>query len=147
MKIRKFTEADHQDLYETISDPAVMEYIEPPYTEEKTRTFLRSAALGDAPKIYAAENNAGEYVGYVIYHEYDPGSVEIGWLLKKSAWGRGYARELTKMMIDKAFRDGKDVVIECDPGQAVTKHIAESFGFANEGMTDGCCVYRLKRQE
>ncbi|MCR5656153.1 MAG: GNAT family N-acetyltransferase [Butyrivibrio sp.] len=98
MKIREFVEADYQNLYETLSDPEVMKYIEEPYSEEKTLVFLQDAGLCDKPLIYAAENDNGNYVGYVIYHDYDISSVEIGWILKKSEWGKEYARELTKPM-------------------------------------------------
>ena len=40
MRIRKFTELDFQDLYDTISDPEVMIYIEPPYSVEKAKELL-----------------------------------------------------------------------------------------------------------
>ena len=71
MKIRKFEERDLQDLYEVISDPNVMEYIEPPYTMEQTKHFLQKEGLSESPRILAAENDAGEFVGYVIYHEFN----------------------------------------------------------------------------
>ena len=61
MRIRKFTESDFQDLYDTISDPEVMRYIEPSYSRERTEEFLFNAGLGDNPLIYAAENDEGEY--------------------------------------------------------------------------------------
>lgn len=143
MKIRRFTENDLQELYETISDPEVMRYIEPPYSMKQTREFLMQCGLSEHPRIYAAEAD-GEYVGYVIYHEYDAESIEIGWLLKRSAWGKGYAKELTRMMIDMARQEHKAAVIECAPEQETTKHIAESFGYTYQGIVDGCCLYRLQ---
>ena len=143
MKIRRFTENDLQDLYETISNPEVMRYIEPPYSMEQTREFLMQCGLSEHPRIYpACEDEA--YVGYVIYHEYDEDSIEIGWLLKRSAWGKGYAKELTRMMIEMARQEHKVAVIECAPEQETTKHIAESFGFTYQGIVDGCCLYMLR---
>ena len=68
------------NLYGTLSDPDVMNYIEPVFTLEKTRDFLFRAALSDSPLIYAAEDDNGKYIGYVIYHDYDEISVELGWL-------------------------------------------------------------------
>nr|WP_297708042.1 GNAT family N-acetyltransferase [uncultured Butyrivibrio sp.] len=84
MKIRKFAESDYQNLYETISDPDVMRFIEAPYSEENTRKFLQTAGLCENPLIYAVENDQGNYVGYVIYHDYDNGNKEIGWILKRA---------------------------------------------------------------
>ena len=144
MKIRKFIESDYQDLYDTLSDPEVMIYIEPPYSAEQTKKFLFDYGICDDPFVFAAENDDGKYLGYVIYHDYDDQSMEIGWLLKRSEWGKGYAKELTKMMIEQAKREGKAVVIECDPEQQITKHIAASFGFEYQGEEDDCSVYRLQ---
>lgn len=142
MRIRKFTELDFQDLYDTISDPDVMRYIEPPYTIEKTKEFLFNAGLCDSPLVYVAENNEGKYVGYVIYHDYDEHTIEIGWLLKRSEWGKGYAKELTNMMVKQAKFGGKSVIIECSPEQLITRHIAEVFGFKYQGTIDGCDQWR-----
>ena len=143
MRIKKFTESDFQDLYDTISDPEVMRYIEPPYSRERTEEFLFNAGLCDNPLIYAAENDEGKYVGYVIFHDYDNQSVEIGWLLKYSEWNKGYAKKLTEIMIEQAKSKGKSVIIECSPEQSVTRHIAELFKFQYQGDIDGCSVYRL----
>ncbi len=143
MNIRMFDESDLMNLYGTLSDPDVMKYIEPVFDIDKTREFLHSAALSDPPLIYAAEDNNGKYIGYVIYHDYDEISVELGWLLNKQEWGKGYASGLTELLISKAKREGKNAVIECDPNQAVTKHIAKKNGFVYDGSSDGCDVYRL----
>ena len=143
MNIRMFEELDLMNLYGTLSDPDVMKYIEPVFDINKTIDFLHSAALSDPPLIYAAEDNNGKYIGYVIYHDYDEISVELGWLLNKQEWGKGYASRLTELLISKAKREGKNAVIECNPNQTVTKHIAEKNGFVYAGSNDGCDVYRL----
>ena len=57
--------------------------------------------------------------------------------------GKGYASELTKQMTDKARKAGKSLVIECDPGQEATKHIAVKNGFTWSGRSDGLEIYRL----
>lgn len=144
MIIRNFTKSDLMNLYGTLSDPDVMKYIEPPYSLEETKVFLEDVALAEHPLIYAAEDDNGNYIGYVIYHDYDEDSKEIGWLLNKQEWGKGYASALTSLLIEKAKQSKKDAVIECDVEQNVTKHIAEKYGFVYEGIDDGCCVFRLK---
>ncbi|MCR5684330.1 MAG: GNAT family N-acetyltransferase [Lachnospiraceae bacterium] len=143
MNIRAFNESDLMNLYGTLSDPDVMKYIEPVYSLDQTREFLHDVALSDPPLVYAAEDDNGKYIGYVIYHDYEDDSVELGWLLNKQEWGKGYASKLTKLMIDRARQEGKNMVIECDPEQEVTKHIAEKNGFVYDGVFDECDVYRL----
>lgn len=134
---------DLEVLHELLSDPGVMEYLEPPFTKERTIRFLESAGLSDPPLIYAAEDENCSFMGYVIYHDYDADSKEIGWVLKKEAWGKGYAKELTKQLIERAVSEEKSLIIECVPEQKATKHIAESFGFTYSGRSDSCDLYRL----
>ena len=141
--IRKMKAADFGSLYELLSDPVVMEFLEPPYTKQKTKQFLEFAGLSDPPLVYAVENENDSFIGYVIFHDYDTESKEIGWVLQRNAWGKGYAKELTGQLIAKAASEGKSAVIECVPEQSITKHIAEVFGFSYTGRYDGCDVFRL----
>ena len=144
LKIRKMEERDLEPLYKLLSDEETMKYIEPPYTREQTEEFLKNYGLDEEPFIYTAENENGDFVGYVIYHDYEEDSMELGWLILREFWGRGYATRLTEMMIELARKSGKDAVIECDPEQEVTKKIARKFGFEYQGIEDECEVYRLK---
>ena len=135
---------DLEPLYGLLSDPQVMQYIEPPYTMEQTKSFLHNAGLSDPPLIHAVEEN-DSFIGYVIYHDYDEGSVEIGWVLYPEYWGKGCASQLTKHLIERASSSGKDIVIECVPQQEASKHIAMKYGFEYQGSTENLDVYKLSR--
>lgn len=52
LKIREFTNDDLTELYNLLSDEDVMEFIEPPFSWEKTADFLNSVALIEPPLIY-----------------------------------------------------------------------------------------------
>ena len=99
------------------------------------------SASEPAASVSAEEN--GAFLGYVIYHAYDAESVEIGWVLFPESWGRGYASALTDLLIGRARREQKDVVLECVPAQEATKRIAVKKGFHDCGISDGLAVYRL----
>ena len=141
--IRKMSERDIESLFSLLSDEDVMRYIEPAFTREKAHEFLMSAGLSEEPLIYAVDNDSA-FVGYVIFHAFDEDSIEIGWVLHKRFWGNGYAQNLTKMLIDKAFELKKDVIIECSTEQEATKHIAQKYGFLLTDSVDGLYVYKLK---
>lgn len=144
LHIRPFQQSDLHSLYRLLSDADVMRCMEPPFSEERTSIFLDEVALCDNPLIYAVDDRNGNFVGYVIYHPYDEMAYEIGWVLGKDHWGKGYANELTQALITDAEDRTKSLVIECLPEQSATKKIALRNGFAYEGNVDGCDVYRRK---
>ena len=139
--IRKMRNEDLDDLYALLSDEEVMRYIEPLYTKKKCEQFLLNFGLSKQPLVFAVEDD-GQFIGYVIDHAYDEESVEIGWVLKKACWGKGYAERLTDILIEKALHAGKEVVMECAEEQVVTRHIAERFGLTFYAKENGCLVYR-----
>lgn len=143
LRIRRFEENDLQSLHKLLSDEEVMRYIEPPFTLEKTRDFLENAGLTDESLIYAVEDESSTFIGYAIYHDYGNDSKEIGWLLSKQFWGKGFAQVLTEMLVQKAKAEGKSAIIECSPEQEATKHIAEKLEFRYAGLIDGCDLYKL----
>lgn len=142
--IRRMSTSDLDDLFELLSDPIVMKYLEPPFTRDKTEQFLQLAGLTEDPLILAIDFQ-GEFAGYVIYHDYDDDSIEIGWVIKPNLWGKGLASKLTDLLIEISKPTGKDLIIECSPDQEATKHIAKKYGFVFEGTQSGLELFRLKR--
>ena len=140
--VRKMTPADLEPLYALLSDPEVMKYLEPPFTFEKTEAFLAAQGLAEEPRILAAEDPQHRFIGYVIYHDYDEHSKEIGWVLRKEVWGKHAASHLTKLLVGMAFHEGRDAVIECVPEQTASRKIAEENGFTETETRDGLVVYR-----
>lgn len=88
------------------------------------------------------EDDAG-FVGYVIYHPYGPDSWELGWVLSRAVWGRGYASALTARLIEDARLRTNRLVIECSPAQEAIKRIALRHGFVPAGQQDGLDMYCL----
>ena len=119
LTIRRLRSSDAEALYRILSDRQVMRYLEPPYDRLQTEQFLREAGLAEPPLVYGAEED-GRLLGYVIYHAYDPDSMELGWVLSPDCWGKGYASRLTDRLVELAHRAGKTAVIECVPEQPGT---------------------------
>ena len=142
--IRHFKENDLDNLYKLLSDEEVMRYLEPPFSKEKTTVLLRETGLCEEPLIYAVDDRNGCFIGYVIYHKYEEGSYEIGWVIDREEWHKGYAQELTQMLIQDAKEKKRDLVIECLPEQEVSKRVALMNGFEYSGNVDGCDVYLLR---
>ena len=146
LKIRKMKNSDLESLYKLLSDSKVMKFLEEPYNKAQTLDFLTNAGMSEPPLVYAVDKD-DDFIGYVIFHDYDDLSYEIGWVLYPCCWGKGHASHLTELMIEKAFEINKEVVIECDPKQEATKHIALKYGFQYEGVEDDLEVYRLRKKD
>lgn len=143
--VRPFEERDLDALCAVLSDPETMKYIEPPFSCERTARFLWEAGLCELPLVFAAEDHGG-VIGHVIFHACGaPDRYEVGWVLRRDRWGRGYASELTAALIAEGRARGlKSLLIECDPRQAATRRIAEAFGFRPAGREDGLDVFLLE---
>lgn len=143
--VRPLRQEDTAALYEALSDPEVMRYIEPAYSPAQTRDFIRTAGLCEPPLVYAiAEKATGAVIGHVIWHSYDAQRYELGWVLRRDRWGRGLASELTAALITHARCAGvRALVLECAAEQTVTQHIAERFGFCRLADTP-LVLYELR---
>ena len=59
----------------------------------------------DPPVGYALEaEGAAGLAGYVLFCPLeDPETCELGWFLRRDLWGRGYAGEISRALLDYAF--------------------------------------------
>lgn len=144
--IRNMKPEDVHDLYQVLSDEAVMKYIEPAFDTEKTKNFIHSAGLCDPPLVYAIVWKAtGTVIGHAIFHVYEQSDYELGWVLHRDYWGMGIAGEVTEVLLGYAKHLGAmSCVIECDTQQAVSKRIAIRNGFIHEGTFENLERYRLE---
>ena len=138
LRVEPFRPEDWEALYPILSDPEVMRHIEPPFTPEQTRAFLREAG----ELVYAVrlgENLAGQLIFHPLGADW-----ELGWILGRQFWGRGLASELTAGAIEYAREQNiPGLVIEFDPEQAASRRIAQNCGFQYRGLEDGLEVWRL----
>ncbi|MBO9519627.1 MAG: GNAT family N-acetyltransferase [Porphyrobacter sp.] len=84
------------------------------------------------------EKSSGEWIGRVgpWRPEGWPGP-EVGWALRKSAWGKGYAREAAEAAIDWVFEtlDWSEVIHTIDPANVSSQRLAMALGAVNAGPT------------
>jgi RimJ/RimL family protein N-acetyltransferase len=114
--LRRFTETDVEHLVDLDSDPAVMRYITGGRSTSREevehdilpaflRYYERFAGFGFWAVI---EKATGEFLGWFHFRPEegsDPDEVELGYRLRKAAWGKGYATEGSRALIDKGFTE------------------------------------------
>lgn len=112
--LRRFTQDDDEALLALDRDPLVRKYVEDgePVTIEEAqltiRHFLAYYARSDHFGFWAAiEKSTGNFLGWFHFRASDPAeadSPELGYRLVSSCWGRGYATEGSRALIDHGFR-------------------------------------------
>ncbi len=114
--LRRFTMVDAGELVSLDADPAVMRFITggiPTSREDIENEFL-PAFLGYYQRYQgfgfwaAIEKATGEFLGWFHFRprsDAPPGEVELGYRLRTSAWGQGYATEGSRALIRKGFTE------------------------------------------
>ena len=103
MTVRDFAMDDLEDLQAILGDEETMAYSEPTYTRERTAEFLRQFCVEKKGAVAAALKATGRVIGYILFHELDEGVYEMGWFFNRTCWGKGYALEACKAVVDHAF--------------------------------------------
>ncbi|MFE2141944.1 GNAT family N-acetyltransferase [Streptomyces sp. NPDC059456] len=114
--LRAFTEADTGHLFALDNDPEVMRFINGgrPTSHQTIETVTMPRLLHDyacwGTRGYwaAREKSTGTFLGWFEFRpleEHSPAVVELGYRLRRAAWGRGYATEGSRALIRKGFTD------------------------------------------
>jgi RimJ/RimL family protein N-acetyltransferase len=114
--LRRLTEADVDNLFDLDNDPEVMRFvnggtptprdvIERDLLPRFLRYYERFAGYG----FWAAiEKATGEFLGWFHFRPPEgasPDEVELGYRLRKAAWGQGYGTEASRALIRKGFTE------------------------------------------
>lgn len=114
----------------------------PQHGRADTRQYIKSARLARSRRLalehLVLERAGGRLVGVTSLHRIDWGrrSAGLGYWVRKSAWGRGYATEAARLTLRDAFerlglhRVEAHVALENEASQ----RIPEKLGFHREGV-------------
>lgn len=91
--------------------------------------------------------------GLIVMGQMPDVDIEVGYFLKRSAWGQGYATEVCKRMLQFAFQEVSldKVVASVDANNIASQNVLEKSGFLYAGQTrcwgkDGP-IYKISRDE
>jgi RimJ/RimL family protein N-acetyltransferase len=139
--LRRFSMADADNLVSLDADPDVMRFVTggiPTSRDEIVDEFL-PAFLGyyeryEGYGFWAViEKSTGEFMGWFHFRPREdaaPGEVELGYRLRKSAWGKGYATEGSRALIRKGFTEFgvQRVVAEAMAVNTASRRVMEKAG-------------------
>ena len=145
LRLRRFTPADADLLVDLDSDPQVMRYItygKPTPRTAYVETYLpRWCAIYEAqPELgyFAAERrDTGEFLGWFHLRDdrIEPGYLELGYRLRRAAWGQGYGTEGARALVTHGFaRAGADrISARTLAGNQASRHVMEKCGLRYAG--------------
>lgn len=175
LSLRPFTAADLDDLAALHGDPAVMRYIDDArpvlrevVAEETLPGYLRAyrelpEGLGHRAIV---ERAGGRFAGWISLLPpssvglEDADGLELGYRLRQEVWGRGYATEAARAVVDAAFGHlgAERIVATTMAVNTGSRRVLEKVGlrhvstfFADwpeyiEGAEQGDVVYELTRE-
>jgi len=135
--LRNLKSEDAADLLGALGDPEVMRYVEPAYDLDKTTAFIKKYGLCSPPSVFAlVEKSSQKVIGHVVFHGIgDKEIYELGWILNKGYWGKGYACEISKALLEYGFTElalHKVVAETVDPDKVL--RLMRRLGMTLEGV-------------
>ena len=158
--LRMLRESDFDAYAEMCGDAEVMRYIgdgQPlarPMAWRNLAQMVGHWSLRGYGLWAAEERSSGALVGRIGFWNPDgwPG-FELGWMLRRSFWGRGYATEGARAALRYAFTELRQpqVISLIRPENAASIRVAERLGErrldTTEVMGTPALVYRITREE
>ncbi|MFY9934232.1 MAG: GNAT family N-acetyltransferase [Streptosporangiaceae bacterium] len=139
--LRRFTTADVDNLAGLDADPDVMRFVSGGIAtsrDEIENEFL-PAFLGYYQRYEqygfwaAIERSTGDFLGWFHFRPQEgtaPGQVELGYRLRTSAWGKGYATEGSRALIRKGFTESgvQRVTAEAAAANRASRRVMDKAG-------------------
>jgi ribosomal-protein-alanine N-acetyltransferase len=148
--LRPFNDADANALFALHSSGYVLRYWDaPPWSErERAERFIAAcremAAEGSGARLAIERVSDGAFIGWCGLARWDPDyrSASMGYCLDDAAWGRGYATEAARALLQWAFDtlDLNRVQAETDTRNAASARVLEKLGFVREGTLREDCI-------
>jgi RimJ/RimL family protein N-acetyltransferase len=160
LKLRMLDEADFDAYAEMCADPEVMRYIgdgqplDRPLAWRNLALMVGHWSLRGYGLWAAEERVSGVLVGRIGF--WNPAGwpgFELGWMLRRPFWGRGYATEGARKALQYAFAHmGRPQVISLiRPENAASIRVAQRLGERLVGTTEvlgqPALLYRITREE
>ena len=144
LTLRPFTLRDLKTTFAYASDPENTRHMIPLPIEKKreTRQFLRYVITqwkSNEQECYTlAIDLDGKHIGAVSISLKENGLVgELGWIISKAHWGKGYATEAARAIVEFAQDELGliKIIARCDYRNAASCRVMEKIGLALESDT------------
>jgi Acetyltransferases, including N-acetylases of ribosomal proteins len=133
--IRRFNPNDWLDLYEYLSQEAVVKY-EPYEVFTEANAKLEAINRSHSAEFWAVcLKDTGKLIGNIYLSKQNFDSWELGYVFNANYHGNGYATEAAKHLVNDAFanQNARCVTAMCNPLNAASWKLLERLCFRREG--------------
>jgi RimJ/RimL family protein N-acetyltransferase len=147
LRLRRWTEADHELFAALNADPVVMEHFPDLLTRQQSDSLIEAIECGFEQRgfgLWAVEVRAtGAFIGFTGLNEpsleahFTP-AIEVGWRLARAAWGQGYATEAARASLAFGFEEiGLDQIVSfTSAGNMRSRAVMERIGMTRNPDDD-----------
>ena len=134
LRLRPASPADLHGIHAVLSDPRATAYWSTPPHADLQRTQAWLQGMIDIPA-GEGEDFVVEYAGRVIGKAGLYRFPEIGFIFHPEYWGKGFAAEAVRVVLDRAFTVHKldRVLADVDPGNDASLRLLGRLGFRETG--------------
>ncbi|MCP1224674.1 GNAT family N-acetyltransferase [Sebaldella sp. S0638] len=146
IEIRKFTEEDFQEYFMLVSNADIMAMItgRALQREEAEKRFEKLLCGNKEHESFGSfmvfEKETGDFIGYgkMVLDIENKTEAETGYMLFPEYWGKGYATEITKLLMEKAEETAVLMKITAiiDPENTASRNVLLKNGFVSEKICD-----------
>jgi RimJ/RimL family protein N-acetyltransferase len=141
LDLRPFGRTDVDEAFETYGDPLVMRYVghgvvgKPAGVERMLDEYIAHQIRHGFSVWAVIERTTGTLIGDAGLFTRPDGDVELGYTLRHSAWGCGYATEAAGAWVQAAFGElGLDALVaQTDLPNTRSARVLEKLGFRSAG--------------
>ena len=134
--MRRFKPDDGKDLFEYLSDEKVVEF-EPYLTFNCKEEVAKEAERRSHNDSWWAVCLKGceKLIGNVCLFKQEFDTWELGYVFNANYWGKGYATEAVRTVIDNAFKNHnvRRIIAMCDPLNERSWKLLDRLGMRREG--------------
>jgi len=139
--LREYSDEDFTALHKIVSDPEIMSFWPEPFTEEKTKMWMKRGlqnvyeyGTGRLAVILKDNNRLIGDAGFIFTDVNGKPENDLGWIIDKKFWGRGFGTEAAGACIDFAFNSlgFNRIVANMAFDNFASKRVAEKIGMSKE---------------
>ena len=149
--LRQFTEADAPLIYQLNSDEEVIKYVHEPLlkNDEEAKEIIRQIILPQYKNnlgrwaIHTKDNN--KFIGWCgLKYLEKQDEIDLGYRFLQIAWGKGYATEAAKHVLDHGFNrlHLSEITGKAHADNTASINVLQKIGmqFINDTMEDNCPI-------